>query len=385
MAFIICHYNEIGLKGENRKFFEKKLVENIKKGLNPCFFEFAKKISGRIIIKLTKKGGLAEKKIKKKLKNVFGISYFSFAINCSQDIKKIQESCFNLLKQEKFNTFAIAAKRSKKDYFLTSPQINQRIGYYILEKLKHKRVKVNLKRPKITCFIEIVENYCFIFLKKIKGLGGLPVGVSGSAISLISSGIDSPVASFLSMKRGIRIIFLHFHSYPYTNRFSIEKVKNLVEILDKYQYNSKLYLLPFGKAQKEFFLKVPAKLRIIFYRRTMLKIANKLAKREKAIAIITGESIGQVASQTLENIKAIEQASNLPIIRPLICFDKQEIIDKAKKIKTYKVSILPYQDCCVRFLPKHPETRTDLKEIKAIEKQIKLPNINRLFKSLTQS
>lgn len=374
MDYLICHYNEIGLKGKNRKFFERKLIENIKRVLDPKFFEWGKRISGRIIFKLNKKGIENQSKIEKSLKNVFGIAYFAFSIDCQQKIDAIEKKALEVLKDKKFKTFKISTKRSEKNFLLTSLQLNERAGEYILKKFKIPKskikIKVDLKNPDITCFIEIVEKYAFLYIKRTEGLGGLPVSVSGKAVCLLSGGIDSPVAAFLMMKRGIKISFLHFSAYPYTNKASIEKVKKIIKILGKFQSKSKLYIVPFSNIQKKILLKTPASLRIILYRRMMLRIAQEIAKKEKALVLVTGESVGQVASQTLENIRVIEEVSAIPVLRPVIGQDKEEIIQMAKKIGTFNTSILPDQDCCSRFLPKHPETRARLKEVKKAEEKI---------------
>ncbi len=376
MAFVICHYGEIGLKGKNRKIFEEQLVKNIKSALRPTDFKYVKRISGRIIIELLKEA--EQRKLEKSLKNVFGIVYFAFAENCKQEIKEIQKKALEKLAQAslrakgsgaEFKTFKISTQRSKKDFPLTSPEINEKVGEFVLKKMKKG---VDLKNPDITCFIEIVEKYAFLYLEKIAGLGGLPVGVSGKALVALSGGIDSPVAAFLAMKRGLRTVFLHFHAVPYTNRASIDKVKKIVKILNNFQFNSKLYLIPFADIQKEILLKSPAKLRVILYRRIMFRIAEKIAEKEKIKAVVTGENLGQVASQTLENLRAIQKATNLIVLRPVIGEDKFQIIEKAKKIGTYDISILPHQDCCAVFLPKHPETKAKLKEVEEVEKKLKI-------------
>ncbi len=260
---------------------------------------------------------------------------------------------------------------------MDSQQINERVGEYVLRKLKtqNSKLKVNLKKPGITCFIEIVEKYAFLYLKKIPGPGGLPVSVSGKAISLLSGGIDSPVASFYGQRRGINITFLHFTSFPFTKQSSVEKVKKIVEILNRFQFQAKLYLVPFTEIQKEILLKTTAKLRIILYRRFMFRIAEILVNKERAKALITGESVGQVASQTLENIGVIEEVVKLPVLRPLIGMDKKDIIDKARELSTFDVSILPGKDCCQRFLPKHPETRANLPEVKREEDKLNIKKL----------
>jgi len=372
MNYIVCHYHEIGLKGKNRKFFEEKLVENIKKSLPKDSFEFVKRISGRIIVKLTEAGSKQRNKIKKSLKNVFGMVFFIFAYNVKPEMKTIEKKALEILEQEKFKTFRIQTQRSDKDFPLKSPKVSEIVGAFIVKNLKKK---VKLENPDITLFIEITKNYAFLYTEKIDAYGGLPVGVGNKAVVLLSGGIDSPVAGFLTMKRGVKAVFVHFHAHPYTDKASIDKVERVVKILNKFQFNSKLYLIPFADIQKQILLKISAKLRIIFYRRLMLKIAEVIAKKEKALALVTGDSIGQVASQTLENIFAISEAVDMPILRPLVGFDKEEIIDLAKEIDTFDISILPHQDCCARFLPARVETRADLKQVKSEEKKLDIEGL----------
>jgi len=401
--YIICHYSEIGLKGSNRKFFEEKLIENIKKALKSFWYKKIQRISGEIIIQLTSRGEKEQKEIKEKLKNIFGLAYFAFGINCEQKLDIIKKETFEMLSTQKFKTFRISSRRSKKDFYLTSQQINEKVGEYILKEFpvaiplqaghrrekilqdgEHSRtIRVNLNNPDITCFIEIVEKYAFLYLEKISGQGGLPVGVSGRALSLLSGGIDSPVASFYCQRRGLDIIFVHFTSYPFVKKSSIEKVKKIVKVLNKFQPQLKLYLVPFTDIQKQILLKTKADLRVILYRRIMFKIAELIAKKEKIKALITGENLGQVASQTLDNMFVVEKATNLFVFRPLIGFDKQDIIEKAKEIGTFDISILPGDDCCQRFLPEHPETRADLKEVEIEEKKLDLKKlINKAFKDI---
>ena len=379
MDFVVCHYHEIGLKGKNRDFFEKKLVENIKKALKPEFFNWAKRFPGRVVLKLTEKGVKNSKKIEQGLNYVFGISYFAFAKATKPQLKEIKKTALELISTQRGKTFKIETKRSDKKFPYPSHRVNELIGEYILKHTKGKTVK--LENPKIICFIEILPEIAFIYTKKIKGLGGLPVPTAGKVVSLLSGGIDSPVASFLVQKRGAKVIFVHFHAYPYTSKASIEKVEKIAEILNRYQFSSKLYLVPFAEIQKEILLKTQARFRVILYRRMMLKIAETIAKKEGAQALVTGESLGQVASQTLENIRVIEEAVKMPVFRPLIGKDKEEIIQIAKKIGTYEISILPHQDCCARFLPKHPETKAKINDIKKEEKKLEIKSlIQRIIK-----
>ena len=376
MNYIVCHYAEIGIKGKNRKFFEEKLVNNIKAALNiqiPGSWEFVKRISGRILIKLTDKNQQSDV-----LKNIFGIAYFAFAVSTKNEIEKIQETALTLVKNKKFKTFRVSAKRSNKKFSLSSQEINEKVGESVVNNLKKK---VDLKNPEITIFIEITENNAFLYLEKIKGPGGLPANSSGKGILLLSGGIDSPVAAYFVQKRGVGTIYLHFHSYPFTSKNSIEKAKDLVKILNKFsptekQQKSKLILIPFAEIQKKIVSsRIDEKIRVVLYRRFMLRIAEKIAETEKASALITGESIGQVASQTLENIKVIEEAIKIPILRPLCGFDKEEIIAKAREIGTFETSIIPCDDTCSLFAPKSPKTKANLKIVKSSEKKLSVKNL----------
>ena len=372
--FIICHYAEIALKGGNRKFFEEKLIENIRTSfvLNSCkHVKTIKRISGRILIQI--EDGIKEDKIKQALKNVFGIAYFSFAVNCKQEIKEMSKKSFEILEDKKFKTFKVETKRGEKDFPLTSQQINEQVGEYIFEKLNPKDLefRVNLKNPDITCFIEVVEKYAFLYLEKIKGLGGLPVGVSGTAISLLSGGIESPVASFYGIRRGVKMVFLHF----YTNKSFLEKIRKNIKILNKYQFKSKLCLIPFLDIHKAIFHKTNPELGCILCRRFMFRIAQALAEEEKASALFTGENIGQVASQTLENMRVIEDAINIPVLKPLIGMDKKDIIEKAEQIGTFDISVLPEEFYCQKFLAKHPETKANLKRVVIEEEKIEVQKL----------
>lgn len=373
--YIICHYGEIGLKGENRKYFEKLLAENIKKILTqgcPGCLGRTKIVSGRILVELSARGAKQTGKISGILKNVFGLVYFSFAFKSVQDMEMLKNDAWEFIKEKKFSTFRVTAQRSDKNFALNSLAINTLIGAYIVEKTGKK---VKLKNPGLNCFIELTDKQAFIYTKKIKGPGGLPVGSSGRVAVLLSGGIDSPVAARFILKRGSGAIFIHFHSRPFTSNESVEKVKALATVLKKFQASGKIYLVPFAAAQKEVLIKTPEKLRVVLYRRLMLRIAEKIAGQERCLGFVTGDSLGQVASQTLENMAAVEEASGLPVLRPLIGLDKEEIISIAKNIGTYEISIRPHDDCCVRFVPKHPETKACLAEVKKAEESLDLEKI----------
>lgn len=375
MEHIVCHYGELALKGKNRDFFEKRLVLNMKNQLQknaPDDVVQIKKAFGRIIITLSPKGKETPEKVLQTLKSTFGLTSFSLAVQLPQDMEKIKQAALETLRESEFETFRITAKRSQKSFPLTSEQVNKEVGAHIAENLNKK---VSLKNFDANCFIEIAENYALIYTKKIKGLGGMPVGTSGKSLVMLSGGIDSPVAAFHCLKRGLTTEFVHFHSIPYTSKNSVEKVEKLVSQLKNFQSSGKIFLIPFADVQKEIMLKTPQKLRIILYRRMMLRIAQEIAKKNKMKALITGDCLAQVASQTIENLFAVGQASSMLILRPLICFDKEEIIAIAKTIGTFDISILPHDDCCTRLMPQKPEIRANLEEVLEAEKALDIPTL----------
>lgn len=372
LNYIICHYGELALKGGNRMIFERKLKNNIEKALHFKNCHWIKILPGRIIIKIKNFSEGQKVFFKERLEKIPGISYFAFAAKTNSEINEIKKEALKLISQKKGRTFKIETKRSDKNFPLSSQKINEIAGEYVL---KNQKKKVNLKNPDVACFIEILSDSALLYLEKIKGEGGMPVGVSGNVLSLLSGGIDSPVASYFLIRRGAKSSFIHFHAYPFTDKQSLEKIKKIVKKLSFFQFESKIYFVPFANIQKEIFLKSPEKLRIILYRRAMLRISEIIAKKEKFLALATGDSLSQVASQTLENIRTIDEAANLPVFRPLIGMDKNEIVSLAKKIGTYEISIANHQDCCSRFMPKKPETKSDLKQVKLAEKKLNLKKL----------
>lgn len=359
---VLIHYHEVGLKGKNRAFFEYKLKENIQKSLTGLPYYRVRRISGRLLLQLREDSPWES--IRDRLRNVFGIAYLAQAWATELNLEEIKEGLWFLLKDKEFTSFKINTKRARKDFPLNSIEINRELGGYILKK---SAKQVDLTQPDITCYLEIVERYAFIYFEKIKGPGGLPVSSGGKVAVLLSGGLDSPVAAYKMLKRGCQAIFIHFHSYPFTDRESQQKVKKIVEILSNYQFHSRLYLVPFADIQQNIVATAPPSLRVILYRRYMLRIAQDIASEERAIALVTGDSLGQVASQTLQNISVISQAVQMPILRPIIGEDKEEIVSRAKEIGTYEISILPHQDCCSLFLPKQPETKARLDQIEKAE------------------
>lgn len=363
---IICYYDEIALKGRNRHKYEDLLVKNIRTSLKP-FKSVANvtRMFGRIAVELRVDTFEAEKKVVfESLQNIFGIAHFTPAYTTSLLLEDIKKVCLDVVTNSTGESFKIIAKRSNKKFPLTSMELAQEVGGFVYEKIDKK---VKMVDPEIACTIFILEKRAHVSGQRFNGLRGMPVGTSSPMLAMLSGGIDSPVSVFYMLKRGAPISFIHFHNYPYTSQASIDKVVELAQKLTKYQPLIKLYLVPFSDTQNEIARNCPEKLRVILYRRFMYRIAEKVALREKMSSLVTGEALGQVASQTIENITATGDAITLPIMRPLIGFDKYEIMNKAKQIDTYNISIQPHEDCCARFVPDHPETKAKLDEVRSAE------------------
>jgi thiamine biosynthesis protein ThiI len=277
-----------------------------------------------------------------------------------------------LIEGRTFRTFRITARRAFKTYPMTSVELNRALGAFVLERMT---TRVDLEHPEAEIVVEVLPDEAFIALDRRPGPGGLPVGASGTVAALLSGGIDSPVAAWRMMKRGCRVVFVHFHSVPYLPATSQAKARALVERLTEWQYDSTLYLVPFGEIQREVVLSVPGPARVVVYRRLMLRIAEAIARRTGALALATGESLGQVASQTLENIGAIDAVAAGPVFRPLIGTDKIEITAEAQRLGTYEISIEPDADCCTLFVPRHPLTRMSPAEAEAAEARLDVPRL----------
>ena len=363
-GYVIVHYDEIGTKGKNRKFFEYQLIDNIKKALADHPPSSVRRGYGRIIVKLSRVTDF--RPIADRLSIISGIVNFSPAYRSRWDIEDLKEVLSILVKDRSFNSFKIDTRRSDKSFPLNSIKVNSILGEHVLK--EKDGVRVDLKQPELTCFVELSNKEAYIYFEKHKGSRGLPSGIGAKTVALLSGGIDSPVASYRIMRRGSVCVFVHFHSYPFTDKASIDKVVDLAKILNCYQLPSKLYLAPLADIQQEIVAKAPPGLRVILYRRMMVRIAEQVARREKAKALVTGDSLGQVASQTVENLAAVDQVATMPILRPLIGEDKIDITKQAQKIGTYELSIAPYQDCCSLFIPRQPETKANLGAVMVAEK-----------------
>lgn len=362
---IIIHYNEIAIKGKNRVYFEKKLISNISSAIGKDYL--IERRYGYLFFSLKINTIEEVALLRKKLAITAGVSNFSFVKTTLLDINDIKLKSKQLLENIPFNTFKVEAKRSNKKFEIKSPEINVTLGEHIILSLGKK---VDVKNPDLILFVEVYEKQAFLFIKKEKGIGGLPVGVSSKVICSLSGGIDSPVAAYLFMKRGSAVTFVHIYNNTLVKEQILEKIKELVKKLSLFQVKSKLYVVPFSDIQKQIIANTPSEYRMIIYRRYMFKIIEEIALKENAKAVVTGDNLGQVASQTIENITSIYSATKLPIFSPLIAFDKNEIISIAKEIDTYKTSIIPYPDCCSYMLSKHPKTKTDVEEILSLEKKI---------------
>ncbi len=355
---ILVRYGEISLKGLNRSYFMNKLYKNMKAALANYKDVKIEKIQGRYLISC-KENDI--KQIVESLSRVFGIISISPAYRMDNDMDLIKKTALELMKnREGLLTFKVESKRGNKEFPLQSPEISRKVGAYILSNIKD--LKVNVHDPDTKIYIEIRKE-AYVYNEIIYGLGGLPVGSNGKVALLISGGIDSPVAGYMIAKRGLELIAIHYHSFPFTSDRSKEKVIELARIMTQYTGPIKLFIVPFTNIQTEIGEKCDERQTTLIMRRFMMKIAEKIAEGEKAKALVTGESIGQVASQTLEGLVVTNAAVDMPVFRPLIGMDKQEIMNKAQDIKTYETSILPYEDCCTLFVPKHPETRPKLEKI----------------------
>ncbi|MEA3509623.1 MAG: tRNA uracil 4-sulfurtransferase ThiI [candidate division NC10 bacterium] len=370
MTVLLVHYHEIALKARNRPLFVNQLVRNLKRATADFPVRRIQKLPGRVLLELA--GENAAQEVAERVRRVFGVANCCSALRCDLDLEALKNTAAKALAGRPFQTFRVTARRAYKTFPLTSPQLNEILGTFVLERFP---ARVDLKNPELTLFVDILPKEAFIYLEKIRGPGGLPVGVAGRVIALLSGGIDSPVAAYRMMRRGCQVSFVHFHGAPFQDRRTQEKAREIVKLLTRYQYTSRLYLVPFGEAQQEVVVNTPAPYRVLLYRRLMARIAEHLASLEGAKALVTGESLGQVASQTLENLTVIEEAVKLPLLRPLIGMDKEEITEQAKEIGTYEISIQPDQDCCTLFVPRHPATRATMDDIGRAEMTLDLDRL----------
>ena len=361
---LLVRYGEIHLKGLNRPFFERRLIENIKRaldGLNASVrFD-----QGRIFVSGVAPGHIEEAGIC--LSRVFGVHSISPARAAEKSWEAIVEAAADAMREEQLagkRTFKCFCRRADKLFPMNSEQINRELGHEMLERFPELRVDVHAPETKLC--VE-VRDKAFVYAREIMGAAGMPTGTAGRAMLLISGGIDSPVAGYQMARRGLELSAVHFYSYPYTSERARDKVVRLAELLARYAGRMRLHLVPFTEIQLAIYEKCPPKETTLIMRRLMMKIAEALAKKDGALALITGEALGQVASQTLESLCVTDDAVDMPVFRPLIGLDKEDIVRIAKRIDTFETSILPYEDCCTVFVPAHPVTRPKVAEIRASE------------------
>lgn len=348
---VLIRYGELYTKGKNRKEFMNRLYGNIKKALLDVEELSFLKTHDRIYVTLN---GANPELVKERLKNVFGLSSFSFALKCKSDLEEIKNIALQLAQSSDAQTFKIITKRKDKSFPINSDGINREVATVIL---KNTEKKVNVRDPQLSIHIELQNEFTYITSENITGLSGYPVGSGGKALVMMSGGIDSPVASYLTMKRGISLDCVHFASPPYTSEQSKQKVVDLVKKLTKYQPTIRLHVVDFTKLQLKIYEHTPESYAITIMRRMMYRIMDRLCEMQNLNAFVNGENVGQVASQTLTSMQVIGSVTNKVVLKPLLTYDKLEIIDIAEKIDTYKISIIPFEDCCTIFSPKQPTTK----------------------------
>jgi thiamine biosynthesis protein ThiI len=358
----LVHYHELGLKRGNRPLFLRHLGRNLRRATSDLGPLTLRQVSGRVLLDLENHPD--PDAVRDRVQRVFGVSSFAIAYRVASTVEAMKSIIAWLVEGQTFASFRITARRAFKTYPMTSVELNRELGAFVLERVASR---VDLRHPELEIHVEVMPAETFVYVHPVPGPGGLPVGASGTVAALLSGGIDSPVAAWRMMKRGCRVLFVHFHSVPYLPPTSQAKARELVSILTRWQYDSTLILVPFAEIQREVVLTVPPPARVVVYRRLMVRIAEALARKHGAVALTTGESLGQVASQTLSNIARIDEAAGMPILRPLIGMDKLEITDQARHLGTFEISIEPDADCCTLFVPKHPATRMSEHEVSAVE------------------
>ncbi len=362
----IVHYHEISLKRGNRPLFLRHLGQNLRRATSDLGPVRVVQLPGRIMLDLARHPD--PDRVRERLERVSGIANLALAERTSSSLEAMKRAVERVIAGRTFASFRISARRAFKTFPLSSMELNRALGAHVLALRPDARV--DLEHAELNVHVEVLPAATFVYCDRRAGPGGLPVGSGGTVGALLSGGIDSPVAAWRIMRRGCRVIFLHFHSIPYLPDVSRQKARDLVERLTQWQYFSRLFLVPFGEIQREVVLSVPPRARVVIYRRLMVRIAERLARGAGAAALVTGDSLGQVASQTLENLACIDAAAELPILRPLIGMDKLEITEQARALGTFEISIEPDADCCTLFVPGHPGTRMSREEAARAEEKL---------------
>jgi thiamine biosynthesis protein ThiI len=376
---IVVHYHELWLKGRNRSFFLNRLVENLRRSLEGIAVERIERPGDRILIRLGEAADVQDALAR--LERVFGIAYFALARPVERDIEAICRVAWEEIKGQEFASFAVRAKRSDKSFPLRTLDIERAVGAHLLARLREagREARVNLSAPDLFCRIEIPPGSALVYARKIPGPGGLPAKTGGKMVCLLSGGFDSAIAAYKLMKRGAHLRFVHFYGTgAKPGESSLHVARALIRQLVPYQLTARLYLVPFEPVQREIVRYAPEDYRVLLYRRMMLRIAAAFAQRTRALGLVTGDSLGQVASQTLENMVAVDAAVSLGVFRPLVGDDKQQILALAKQIGTYEISAEPFHDCCPVFLPRSPALRATAAELARAEEGLDVAALVRM-------
>jgi thiamine biosynthesis protein ThiI len=367
---VLVHYHEIALKGRNRPFFLGKLADNLRRAAADVEGARVRILPGRISLEVPDTASWDL--VRERVGSVFGVANFSRAYEVAPDLEALKAAALGSLRGREFGSFRVTTKRSYKGFPRNSGEIDREVGAAVQQATG---VRVDLERPELTLFVEVLQDRIFYSWEKHKGPGGFPVGTSGRVVALLSGGIDSPVAAHRIMKRGCTVTLAHFHAFPLQDRTTIDKARELARILTRFQFRTRLLLVPFAPVQQTIVAGCPAPLRVVLYRRFMVRIAEALAGRARAKALVTGESLGQVASQTLDNMAVIDEAATGPVLRPLVGMDKEEITAEARRIGTFGVSTLPDQDCCQLYVPKSPAVAATLAQVREAEAGLDVPGL----------
>jgi len=365
MPSALAHYQEIALKGKNRPWFLRRLLRNLRAMLEDLDVADVRAPMGRVEITFRHEADWPE--VRDRLSRAFGLANFSLAHRAPLDLDALVDAVVQHLPEGPVDSFRVRVRRADKRFPLPSPELERLVGRRVQDA---RGWKVDLSHPALVVGIEIVPTGAYYYYGKLPGPGGMPVGTAGRVVVLLSGGIDSPVAAWRMMKRGCQATLVHFHSYPFVSRTSQDKALELARLLTRYQLHSRLYLVPFGELQRQITLTVPGPMRVVMYRRMMFRIAERIARDVRARALVTGEVVGQVASQTLDNLAVISSATTMPIFRPLIGMDKEEITTEAIRLGTFATSIIRDEDCCTLFTPRHPVTRARLIDVLSIERSL---------------
>lgn len=361
---VLVHYHEIALKGRNRPFFVEKLADNLRAATRDLGGH-CHSLAGRLLVELP--DTVPWELVRARVGGVFGVANYGRAFQVPPQMDLLEKGALAAIEGRRFASFRVTAKRADKRFALNSGEIERQLGGAI-----HLAtgVRVDLSHPDLHVFVEVLRDRILHSVERLRGPGGFPVGSSGRVACLLSGGIDSPVAAWRMMKRGCTVALVHFHAFPLQDRTTIEKARELARALTRWQFRTRLVLVPFAPVQQRIVAEAPAPLRVVLYRRFMLRIAEALAPRLKAKALVTGESLGQVASQTLDNMATIDAVAGLPVLRPLVGMDKDEITDQARLIGTFETSTLPDQDCCQLFVPRSPATASKPEDARAAEESL---------------